>query len=116
MRAIVKDGNKMGTVRLIPDARRAGMICFNVIRFFLILGALLLSCAMPLRADDTNLEEQVQLLREQNAILQQQLQKQGDVLDSLTKKIQDMEAASAGKDNSGSDNSAPTKGGFNLAR
>jgi hypothetical protein len=90
------------------------MICFNVIRLFLLLGVVLLSCVIPLRADDTNLEEQVQLLREQNAILQQQLQKQGDVLDSLAKKVQDMEAASTEKENSGSDNPAPTKGGFNL--
>jgi hypothetical protein len=90
------------------------MIRFNVIRFSMFLAAALFSCIAPLHADDTNLEKQIQLLQQQNAVLQQQLQKQNESLDSLTKKVQDLESASAGKENSASENAAPSKGGFNL--
>ena len=92
------------------------MMRFNVIRFSVFLAAVLYSCAPPLRADDTNLEEQVRLLREQNAILQQQLQKQGESLDSLTKKVGDLEAANAGRESNAPENATPGKGGFNLGK
>ena len=92
------------------------MNSLNIAQFSVLVAVMLFFCALPLRADGTNLDEQVQLLREQNAILQQQLQKQGDALDSLTKKVQDMETARAEKENSGSDNPAPTKGGFNFGK
>ncbi len=65
--------------------------------------------AMPLRADDTNLEAQVQLLREQNALLQQQLQKQGQSLDALTQKVQELETADTERENGASENAAPTQ-------
>lgn len=90
------------------------MIRFNVIRFSAFLAVAVFSCTAPLRADDTNLEEQVQLLREQNAILQQQLQKQSESLDSLTKKVSNLEAANAGHKNPDSENSTPAKSGLNL--
>jgi len=91
------------------------MIRFNAIRFFLLPAAALFFCAAPSRADDTNLEKQIQLLQQQNSILQQQLQKQNDSLESLTRKVQDLEAAGAEKENSTLEN-APSKGGFNLGK
>jgi len=72
--------------------------------------------AEPSRAGDTNLEEQVQLLREQNALLQQQLQKQSQSLDALTQKVQGLEAASKERENAASENSAPAKSGFNFGK
>jgi phosphate-selective porin O/P len=116
MGTTVKVGNKMEAGRLISVAGRTGMYRLNVIRFFALPAAVLFSCAAPLRADDTNLEEQVKLLREQNAVLQQQLQKQGDALDSLAKKVQDLEAAGGGKENPAPENSTPEKGGFNFGK
>jgi hypothetical protein len=68
--------------------------------------------ATPSRADDTNLQAQVQLLREQNAILQQQLQKQSQSLDALSQKVQGLEAADTERGNAASENSAPAKSGF----
>lgn len=72
--------------------------------------------AAPVRAGGTNLEEQVQLLREQNAMLQQQLNKQSQSLDSLTQKVQRLEAANTGRENSTPDNSTPTRGGFDFGK
>jgi hypothetical protein len=66
------------------------------------------------RADDTNLAAQVQLLREQNALLQQQLQKQSQTLDALTEKVQDLEAANTEREKTDSQNSVPAKSGFNF--
>jgi Phosphate-selective porin O and P len=72
--------------------------------------------AVPTHADDTNLEAQVQLLREQNALLQQQLQKQSQSLDALTQKVQGLEAANTERENSDSENFTPAKSGFNFGK
>src|ERR1700691_302784 len=72
----------------------------------IVTAAFLFSCAVPSPADDTNLEEQVQLLRDQNVILQQQLQKQSGLLDTLTQKVKDLEAANAEHQNAASENPA----------
>jgi hypothetical protein len=72
--------------------------------------------AMPSRAEDTNLEAQVRLLREQNAMLQQQLQKQSQSLDALTQKVPDLETASTERENLASENSAPAQSGFNFGK
>ena len=80
-------------------------------------GAALLAGAVSLEADDTNLAQQVRALREQNAVLQQQLQKQGGLLDALTRKVNEMEAANAARENAASENAVPEKkGGFNLGK
>jgi hypothetical protein len=92
------------------------MIRFNVIRFSVLLAVGVFSCTAPLRADDTNLEQQIQLLQQQNSILQQQLQKQNESLDSLAKKVRDLEATSAEKENSAPENTAPGKSGLNFGR
>jgi hypothetical protein len=81
-----------------------------------VVAGLLFSIAATAQADDTNLAEQVRLLREQNALLQQQLQKQGSTLDALTQKVQGLEAANSERDNATSDNPTPTKGGFNFGK
>ena len=80
-----------------------------------ITASLFVSIA-PARAGDTNLEEEVRLLREQNATLQQQLKKQGQALDSLTQKVEGLEAAGAKGENSTPDDSTPAKSGFNLGK
>jgi phage shock protein A len=58
---------------------------------------LLMFCALtvaPAPAAEQDLTEQVRLLREQNALLQQQVQKQDKVLDTLQSKIQKLEKQS----------------------
>ena len=77
------------------------------------MAALLISVSSS-SAADANLDEQVQLLREQNAILQQQLQKQSQSLDALSQKVQSLEAANAQRESAALENSAPASGGFNL--
>jgi hypothetical protein len=106
----------METSKLISVARLAGMIRLNVIRVSPFLAVAVFFSAASLRADDTNLAEQVQLLQQQNAVLQQQLQKQSGALDSLEKKVQDLETAGAEKENSTSENTSPEKSGFNFGK
>ena len=85
------------------------------IHFFLAAG--LVFGSMTLHAGDTNLEEQVRALREQNGLLQQQLQKQGSLLDALTHKVNEMEAANAAREKAAEGNPATgKKGGFNLGK
>ncbi|MEI9864990.1 MAG: hypothetical protein WDN00_10625 [Limisphaerales bacterium] len=79
------------------------------------MAALLVSVSLS-SAADANLEEQVQLLREQNAMLLLQLQKQGQSLDALTQKVQGLEAANAQRENAALENSAPASGGFGLSK
>jgi hypothetical protein len=81
-----------------------------------VAAALLFFCAATTRAGDTNLESQVQLLQQQNALLQEQLQKQNQSLDMLAKKVQELETASASRENSASENSAPSSGGMNFGK
>jgi cell division protein FtsB len=81
-----------------------------------VTAASLFVSAVPSRAGDTNLETQVQLLREQNALLQQQLQKQSQSLDALTEKVQSLETANTERENAAAENAAPAKGGFNFGK
>ena len=82
----------------------------------LIAAGLLFSGSASLRADDASLTEEVRLLREQNALLQQQLQKQGNALDALTQKVQGLEAANSDRNNAAAENTVPTKGGMNFGK
>ena len=52
-----------------------------------------IAVVLPLRADHTNLIDEVRLLREQNALLQQQVKSQGALLDTLIQKVNSLEAA-----------------------
>ena len=54
---------------------------------------LLLVITLPLHADNTNLTEEIRLLREQNALLQKQVQRQGEQLNALTEKVAGLESA-----------------------
>src|SRR5712675_1323690 len=94
------------------------MNCRNFKPFWpcIVAAGLLFFCDATVRAEDTNLTEQVRLLREQNALLQQQLQKQGGALDALTQKVQGLEAANTERDNSAPENSTPAKSAFNFGK
>src|SRR5882762_9141449 len=82
----------------------------------LVAAGLFFSGGALARAEDASLTEQVRLLQEQNALLQQQLQKQSNALDALTQKVQGLEAANTERDNSTADNAVPTKGGLNFGK
>ncbi len=56
----------------------------------------------------------MRLLREQNALLQQQVQKQDKVLDTLQSKIQKLEAQSEARDVAAGENPAPATTGFSV--
>jgi hypothetical protein len=93
------------------------MICRNAIIICLFAGATLeLRAASP--DIDINLAEQVRLLREQNALLRQQLRKQDSALDTLAKKVQNLETAAAAHENEApaTDETSPAKSGFNLGK
>ena len=64
-------------------------------------------------AQNENITNEVQLLREQNILLQKQLQKQNNALDTLTKKVDVLE--SAARENAG-DETAPASGGYNFGK
>lgn len=93
------------------------MIRLKAMQSSLLLAAGLVFWNQPLQAGDANLEEQVRALHKQNALLQQQLQKQGGLLDALTRKVNEMEAANAARENAATENAATgKKGGFNLGK
>jgi hypothetical protein len=82
----------------------------------LLAGIILLPEAMALAADGTNVEEEVQLLREENALLKQQVQKQGVVLDTLSQKVEDLQALDHVKTVEQGENPPPTQGGLNFGK
>ncbi len=59
----------------------------------IVFNTFFLAIVLPLRADNTNLNDEVRLLREENALLQQQLKSQGAQLDTLIQKVSRLEAA-----------------------
>jgi len=59
----------------------------------LVFSALTLAITLPLHAVNTNLTEEVRLLREENALLQQQVKQQGAQLDSLIQKVNGLESS-----------------------
>lgn len=69
---------------------------------------------MTLSAADSNAAEALRLLREQNALLQVQVQKQGSALDTLTKKVGQLESANAARAVAAGENPAPSSSGFNV--
>jgi hypothetical protein len=80
------------------------------------VGAALCGCALPSQADDTNWQQEVRALREQNATLQQRLQQQNDRLDALAKKVRELEAAQPVSANAASGEAIPAKTGLNFGR
>jgi len=76
---------------------------------------MVVACASPLRAQDTNLEQQVRALQQENSVLEQQLDKQNASLESLTKKVQELEATNSERENAESENAAaPPSTGYNF--
>ena len=73
--------------------------------------------ALCARADDGKLADEVQLLREQNALLQKQVHNQGSALEMLSKKVSQLESDNAARENGTAENAGATaKGGFNLGK
>jgi hypothetical protein len=52
-----------------------------------------LATVLSLRADTTNLSDEVRLLREENALLQKQVRQQGEQLNALTEKVAGLESS-----------------------
>ena len=81
-----------------------------------LASALLFLCAvLAARADDTNLTGEVRLLREQNALLQQQMQNQNTTLDRLTKKVEQLESKAKEREIAAGEN-APADKGLNFGK
>ncbi len=89
---------------------------WKIFILLLFAGANLLPGAMALAADDTNVEEEVRLLREQNALLQQQVKKQGTELDTLSKKVQDLETGGTTRVEDGANPPATQASGLNFGK
>ena len=51
-----------------------------------------LTAVLSVRAADTNLTSEVQWLREQNALLQQQVKQQGEQINSLSQQFQNLQS------------------------
>jgi len=65
-------------------------------------------------ADATNVEEEVRLLREQNALLQSQVQKQDKALDTLSTKMKKLEDQEAARAIAAGENPPPEKTGYDI--
>ena len=75
-----------------------------------------LSAVFAVVAEDESLTNEVRLLREQNAALQQQVEKQNNALDALTKKVEALESAETARQNAAGENTAPAPAGFNFGK
>jgi len=80
-----------------------------------VAASLSLVAALTAQAADDSITNEVQLLREQNAMLQQQLQKQNQALDALSKKVATLETTVA-RQNAGGDEAAPAATGLNFGK
>jgi hypothetical protein len=79
---------------------------------FLVLAA----SVLPVVAEGTNWEEQIRLLQQQNATLQQQLEKQNKSIESLEQKVEDLRAAKNENETAPGNGAIPEKSGFNLGK
>ena len=77
----------------------------------LALATFFFAAALPLHADDTLLTEEVQRLREANALLQKQVQQQGEQLETLNQKVSRMET---GRQTEGGHDQPPPASRFGL--
>jgi len=102
------------------EKRKTGLIhCQNrhlwkagVFSFFSLFT--LLFTARSARAEDTNVEAEVRALQQQNAILEQQLEKQNQSIETLSKKVQELETSNTGHENAMAQNAPPAAAGYNL--
>jgi len=84
------------------------------LRKHLAAGSLSFLTAFPAMADDGNLTNEVRELRQQNALLQQQVQKQNSVLDALSKKVEALESAESARENAAGETPPPS--GYNFGK
>lgn len=61
--------------------------------WLLAAGACLVFATLGVPAEDTNLLNEIKLLREQNALLQQQVRQQGQQIDTLAREFKDLQTA-----------------------
>lgn len=69
-----------------------------------------------LHAEDTNVQEEIQALQKQNAILEQQVEKQNESIQALTEKVQRLQATNATQESASAENSPSpaTPSGYNF--
>ncbi len=80
---------------------------------FLVALCLIL-VALTANAEDQTLADEVRLLREQNVLLQKQMQSQSGALEALTQKVKQLESAQSAGETAAGANAAPT--GLNLGK
>lgn len=105
----------------IPVAARrrmSSLICCQKWKFWQAapgpIAVLMLLCsAQSSRADDTNLETQIQALQRQNAILEQKLEQQSQSIQSLNERVQELESTNGAQVPADTGASAPPSG-YNL--
>ncbi len=93
-----------------------GCLMAGMIRKFRIIQMFCALTAATATVSGANIDEEVRLLREQNALLQQQVQKQGTTLDTLTRKIQKLESVEASRVVAQGENAPPTANGYSLGK
>ena len=62
------------------------------IRWSIFVAAIFLTAALPLAAQTNNLTDEIRLLREENALLQKQVQQQGEQIGELIQKVGSLES------------------------
>lgn len=62
---------------------------------------------VSLQAEDTNVQQEIQALQKQNAILEQKLENQNESIQALTEKVQDLESTNATQQNASTENYPP---------
>lgn len=96
------------------------LICDRLVRSrriqFVLLAWLVLAAAPCVRAEDQNTAAEVRLLREQNALLQKQMQSQGNALESLTQKVRQLESAQSAREVAAGENAPAAASGFNVGK
>jgi hypothetical protein len=96
-------------------AVQGSVISSNFIMFPL-LSAALFAGAMPSRAGDTNLEQEVRELRTENSALKKQVQQQGGLLDSLAQKVSQLETENSSREIAAGENPPPPVTGLNFGK
>ena len=91
-------------------------VVFRKNAILLCLFTVLLPGTPAMGAAPARVEEEMRLLREQNALLQQTVQKQGTALDTLTTKVQHLESASTERAVAAGENPPPVQDGFNIGK
>ncbi len=79
-------------------------------------GIFLLPAAMALAGDSTNVDEELRLLQEENALLKQQVQKQATILDTLSQKVENLTSIDHVKTIEQGENPPPSQTGFNFGK